>query len=308
MNAKWMRELFRFSRKERTGIIILLLIIFLLILLGKVIPFIIHEDTRALPQWEAEVNTYLKSVGNGNSAGTSIHPEIFDPNHVDSLSLINMGLPQKVVSNWLSYRKKGGRFRDKEGVKKIYGMTPGLFEQLDSFIVFTKSSFTSVKKAEINPSIKTGLPLPRDTFIRKKGETKGLAVLKSIELNSADSVHLLEIRGIGSILASRIIRYRNLLGGYYSVAQLKEVYGMREENFVTVSPFVNVDPSVIKTFNINFSTIQELGHHPYIGYKTARKVIKLRDKLGKFTSPDVLSSIVAIDSLNRLIPYLKFTP
>ena len=308
MKAKWIRELFRFSGKERTGIIILLLIIFLLIVLGKVIPLIIQEDTRAFPKWEAEVKTYLKSVGNDNTVGITLHPEIFDPNNVDSLLLINMGLPLKVVSNWLSFLNKRGRFRDKEGVMKIYGMTPGLFEQLDSFIVFRKRSSTRVTSAEFNSSIKTQFPVHRDTLFRKKAETIGSTALKTIELNSADSLQLLEIRGIGSILASRIIRYRNLLGGYYAIAQLKEVYGMREENFVAVSPFVTVDSSGVKRFNINLSTIQELGHHPYIGYKAARKVVRLRDKIGKFTSPDLLSSIVATDSLNRLLPYLKFTP
>ncbi len=308
MKAKWMRELFRFSRKERSGIIILLLIIFLLIVLGKVIPLILQEDMSEFPKWESEVNSYLKSVGNNNTIGRTLHPEIFDPNNVDSIYLINMGLPLKVVSNWLRYLNKGGRFRDKEGVMKIYGMTPGLFEQLDSFIVFRKRSSTTVTSAEISSSIKTQFPVHRDTLFRKKAETIGSTAVKTIELNSADSLQLLEIRGIGSILASRIIRYRNLLGGYYAIAQLKEVYGMREENFVAVSPFVSVDPSGVKRFNINLSTIQELGHHPYIGYKAARKVVRLRDKIGKYTSPDLLSSIVATDSLNRLLPYLKFTP
>jgi DNA uptake protein ComE-like DNA-binding protein len=81
---------------------------------------------------------------------------------------------------------------------------------------------------------------------------------------------------------------------------------MREENFAFVSQFFTVNQSILKTLNINFSNIQELGRHPYIGFKTARKIFILRDRKGKFSSPDDLTSVVAADSLKRLIPYIKF--
>jgi DNA uptake protein ComE-like DNA-binding protein len=90
------------------------------------------------------------------------------------------------------------------------------------------------------------------------------------------------------------------------VTQLKEVYGMREENFMIISRYFTVDTSNLKTFNINFSAIQELGRHPYVGFKTARRIFKLRDKIGKFSSVDDLSLVIAADSLKRLIPYIKF--
>ena len=128
-----------------------------------------------------------------------------------------------------------------------------------------------------------------------------------LEINNTDSISLLKIPGIGPVLASRIIRYRNLLGGFYAVTQLNEVYGMNRENTPAVAACLTVNRSNLKIFNINFSTIQELGRHPYIGYRTARKLLRLRDKKGKFLSADDLSSVVAPDSLTRLTPYLKFT-
>jgi len=127
------------------------------------------------------------------------------------------------------------------------------------------------------------------------------------ELNSTDSLHLLDIPGIGPVFASRIIRYRNLLGGYYAVAQLKEVYGLKEDNFNAVSQYFTADESTLVRFNINFSTVRELGRHPYVGFRTAQKICKLRDKTGKFSSPDNLSPVMTGDSLKRLVPYLKFT-
>lgn len=308
MKTKWIRELFSFSKKERNGIVGLLFIIFILLVTGKLIPLFIAPDNTDFSKWDAEVNTYLAKNGNSIPVKNILHPVAFNPNKVDSVSLVNMGLPPKVISNWLKYLHKGGRFKDKEGVKKIFGMTPGLFEQLDSFIVIPRLKIAKVKEAgSYQGSDKSGDGIKRDTIVWRtwsKRETKPVMVQ---ELNSTDSLHLLDIPGIGPVFASRIIRYRNLLGGYYSVSQLKEVYGMREENFMAVSQYFTADQSTLKKLNINFSTVQELGRHPYVGFSAARKICKLRDKTGKFSSPENLSTVVTGDSLKKLIPYMKFT-
>lgn len=307
MKIKWMRELFNFSRKERAGIIGLLLIIFLLIVFAALIPRFIPSDRTNFSKWEAEVNTYLAKKVNKIPSDRTSHLVAFNPNEVDSVSLVNMGLPLKVIVNWMKYLEKGGRFRDKEGVKKIFGMTFELFEQLDTFIVIPTRSITVTKVTRAIPDDKSSKGFNCDTTFRRTYTKKEKTRVMSIELNSADSLHLLEIPGIGPVFASRIIRYRNLLGGYYSVAQLREIYGMREENFTAISQYFAVNQSSLKPFSINFSTIRELGRHPYVGFRTARKVIKLRDKIGKFSSADDLSSIIVADSLHRLIPYMKFS-
>jgi competence protein ComEA len=307
MKIRWIRELFSFSRKERTGIVILLLIIFILIIVGKLIPYFIHSDKPNFSKWEAEVDAYLAQTEKKNDVAAEFHPVVFNPNEVDSVTLINIGIPPKVVVNWMRYLDKGGRFTDNEGVKKIFGMTPELFEKLDSFMLVPRVKLPVATTEDHVNRTKPQDRHNRDTFIQRpfliKREKKDAKVL---ELNSTDSLRLLEIPGIGPVFASRIIRYRNLLGGYYSVGQLREVYGMRDENFVAVSQYFTADSSKIKTFNINFSTIQEIGRHPYFGFRTARKILKLRDKMGKFSSPDDLSPVIAGDSLKRLIPYIKF--
>jgi len=304
MKIGWMRELFTFSRKERTGIIGLLFVIFVLIVVGKLIPLFIPPEQNDFSAWETEVNGYLAKKANGNPVDCVLLPVEFNPNEVDSVHLSNMGLPPKVVSNWIKYLGKGGRFRDKEGVKKIYGMTPEIFGQLDRFIIIPEGKKGEVGTGVDKRRIQSSHFATRDTLFRKPDP--GKERIRVQELNSTDSVRLLDIPGIGPVYASRIIRYRNLLGGYYAVSQLREVYGMREENFRIVSSYFTADSSSLKTFNINFSTLQEMGRHPYIGFRTARKIYRLRDKMGKFSSPDDLATVVADDSLKRLIPYMKF--
>jgi competence protein ComEA len=307
MNKRLFRELFNFSKKERAGIIGLLFVVFFLIVIGKLIPFFIHEDKHDFSKWEAEVNSYLAKTEDKIPEKAALHISKFNPNEADSTTLINMGIPPKVVVNWVKYLEKGGRFSENEEVKKIFGMTSELFEQLDRFMVIPITNHHTVSVENKSTEVNSKKVFRTDSGFRRPSPVREFKSIKVIELNNADSVQLVAIQGIGPILASRIVRYRNLLGGYYSISQLKEVYGMREDNFTTVLPYFRVDQSTINTFNINFSTIQEIGRHPYIGFKTARKIFKLRDKMGKFSSPEDLSSVVAADSLNRLIPYLKFS-
>jgi len=84
------------------------------------------------------------------------------------------------------------------------------------------------------------------------------------------------------------------------------VYGLREEHYASASPYLKVDAEGISKFDINFSSITELGRHPYIGFKSARKIIKLRGERGRYSSADDLTGILTSDSLTKVIPYLIF--
>lgn len=271
-------------------------------------PLFIARDQTDFSKWDAEVNAYLARNEKTLTVKNALHPAAFNPNNVDSGSLVNMGLPPRLIANWLKYIRKGGRFTDKQGVKKIYGMTPGLYEQLDSFMVIPRMKIAKVNESgNYRGSYKSGDRISHDTAVRQIGSKKVATPVKVQELNKTDSLHLLDIPGIGPVFASRIIRYRNLLGGYYSVSQLKEVYGMREESFMAVSQYFTADGSSIKKLNLNFSTVQELGRHPYIGFRAARKICNLRDKTGRFSTPENISTVVTGDSLKKLIPYMEFT-
>ena len=307
METKWIRGLFSFSKKERNGIVVLLTIIFSLILIGKIIPLFFRSEKTDFSKWEAEVDNYFSKTWEKIPLQLSVSLFVFDPNVVDSIRLAKMGVPLKVAANWTKYLQKGGRFRNKDEVKKIFGMTPSLFGRLDSFMVVQSEN---IPLSKVNDHVLVDQPhvgFKPDTFVPKKYEKPVQRQVIILELNSVDSVQLLEIKGIGPVFASRIVRFRNLLGGYTEVSQLKEVYGIKPENFETFSSCFTVDPSTIKTFNINFSTVKELGRHPYIGFKTARKILKLRDQKGKFNSSEDLSGLVSADTLLKLSPYLRFS-
>ena len=114
-----------------------------------------------------------------------------------------------------------------------------------------------------------------------------------VELNSADTLQLQELRGIGPGFARRIVKYREKLGGYYAKEQLMEVYGFTDSLYKQVSPHVTVDASKIQKLNINEFGIAELKRHPYISFFEAKAIVEYRNSLksGRIESLDELAKL-----------------
>lgn len=130
---------------------------------------------------------------------------------------------------------------------------------------------------------------------------------QKIELNSADSIDLLSLYGIGPVFSGRIIKFRNLLGGYYSRDQLLEVYGMDSLRYLGFYKRTFVDTNLIRKINMETVVFKELLRHPYIKYEMVKSFIRYRDYHGP---PDDLQGLfhecVWPDSLwARLSPYLS---
>ncbi len=195
----------------------------------------------------------------------------FDPNSCDSTTLSSFGFNRFQTKNVLRYRNNGGHFNRSEDLLKIYG--------IDSLF------FNSIKK-----HIKI-----KDTA------TKAVASLpvKSyrVELNSADSVDLVKLKGIGAVYAARIIKYRNLLGGFYSKKQLLEVYNFPKETYVNIESKISVDTTLIKKIRIDFAEYNDLLRHPYLNKKQVKAILTYRDKNGAFEKLAAILLIPEIDSV-----------
>ena len=129
-----------------------------------------------------------------------------------------------------------------------------------------------------------------------------------IELNTADTTILKKVPGIGSAFANRIVRYRDLLGGYYTVQQLAEVYGIDEERYVALEPWFTVDDSFIHKLPVNSIPQDSLSRHPYISYRQARAIVQLRTQKKQLAGWD---NITLLDEFteqdkSRILPYLSF--
>lgn len=130
---------------------------------------------------------------------------------------------------------------------------------------------------------------------------------QTIELNKADTSDLKKIPGIGSSYSLRIVKYRKLLRGYAHIHQLKEVYGIDEELYNKITPYITLTPDISK-IKVNSSSFQELNRHPYINYEQTKIILDIRKRKGNIESIDRLSLLEEFteDDIKRLTPYLSF--
>jgi competence ComEA-like helix-hairpin-helix protein len=300
MFRKFLRDYFTFSRTERNGLIVLVLIIAALIAARIVIPHIRKSVTYDFSEFQEEISEFEKSLGNSKISGGEDIPiekgtEItyFDPNSATHEELEKTGLGQRVIKNIIKYREKGGRFRAKEDLNKIYGLDSSEYLRIEPYILIGIDSTNNIAQTESRLS-DTGL-----SYIK-------IANKLPLPLNNSDSIDLTGINGIGPVLSSRIIKYRNLLGGYVSVDQLLEVYGMTPENYKAIRDFVFVDSSLISHINLNTTTAAQLSRHPYLNDYQARSIITYREIKGKFTDPEeiIRNNLVSDEVYKKIKPYL----
>ncbi len=192
----------------------------------------------------------------------------------------------------------------------------GIYIITEQFTYTNQDEETSALKKEFSVSQKHNQEeVPEDlkntNYIEnKKSKYKSLEKLKAgetIELNSADTSQLKKLKGIGSSYANRIVKYRKLLGGYASINQLKEVWGMDDELYKQIAPYLTIKPEAIQ-IKVNSASFKELNKHPYINYQQAKVIIDIRERKGQIES---LERLQLLDEFNendikRLKPYISF--
>lgn len=224
----------------------------------------------------------------------------FDPNRVSQDSLVLLGFPPWLAQRLQNYRSKGGQFRKKEDLQKLYGFPEALYVVLEPWIRL------SPQKQPYTPGHEKTLKYARGND--KKAKPKE-APANLFNLNTADSLQLQSIYGIGPVLSNRILKFRDALGGFVQAEQVREVWGLPAETADSLlqKSFVAADPSVRK-LNINSAGASELQSHPYISPKQASQIVAYRDQHGPFLQAEDLLKLHLLDEnfVKRLKPYLDF--
>lgn len=309
------KDFFYFSRGQRTGIIVLIVLIVLALVANQLLPLFYSSKEKDATSFLNEVQRFKKSLVSRDSLRqlewerqsnirqlefekkyqkydktSHVPPKEsytlfkFDPNVVDSATFVRLGLKPYVASNILKYRTKGGWFKTGNDFSKVYGIANEKYQELEPYITISE------RKA-----VKT------ETAYGKKSDVV-------VELNTADTTLLMQIKGIGRGTAKNIIRYRQLLGGYVSVDQLIEVFGVRPENFEKIKPFCKVNSNLVQKINVNTATAERFKSHPYFNFYKAKSLYELRRKKGKLKDINDLSPLSDFkpEDIQKLKPYLNF--
>ncbi|HEY5511865.1 MAG TPA: helix-hairpin-helix domain-containing protein [Prolixibacteraceae bacterium] len=311
MSLKQFREIFIFTSKERNGLLILVFILFLMVCGNYFLPYMIPKKEYDTSGWEKEVTKYNHTEPVITSPKAEISAPAadsfsgkFDPNDAELKVLLQIGIPPKIAANWIKYLQKGGKFYKKEEVMKLYGMNAESYDKVRDHLIVPDKNPAEKENAGAGkwPEKSFAGYAGKDSSWRNSPREKKKII--KVDINLADSAQLEALPGIGPALASRIIKYRKLLGGYCQVTQLKEIYGMNEDWWGRIAPWVFSGTTELNKLEINYLSLTEMGRHPYIGFRTAKKIIKRRDTAGKFHATDELVSLFSSDSLQRVLPYL----
>src|SRR5512138_682805 len=266
------------SSAERKGVIVLIAVIFVItgiqawiaftpphekplvdsLLLKEIALFeegIVREDTATITS---------ASYGGDDSDKPGL-PEtaelfVFDPNTINASEMKRLGLESKLIRTIINYRNHGGRFFKPADLKKIYGINSLVYDRIAPYI--------SIPRA--------GIPIVHEKKISMTG------------INTADSVQLVKVPGVGPVLARRILRYRELIGGYYELGQLKEVYGLQDSVITKIKESFFADTANIIRLNLNTALEQELARHPYIGRYASKGIVKYRSSVSKIIKVEEL--------------------
>lgn len=304
MQLRQIRELFQFNRRERNGILILIMVLLVAIFIDYSLPFLTFKKEYDIKEWQDQAEEFYAPSRTEEVSGKIAFAGVTDANQADEKDLQRLGLPPGIVSNWTKYLRKGGCFKKKVDILKLYGMTREHYSRIEKYLVINGPDRAlmlkrdSVKSSGYRSAGRQGKDSSGFIAARKK------VIRQIVEINTADSAKLESLPGIGPVLASRIIKYRKLLGGFYSTVQIREIYGMTPELWQKASLSLVADSTAIQKLNINFLSLSELGRHPYIGFRLARKIVRQRDLNGKFSGAGDLEPYFSVDSMNRLLPYI----
>lgn len=265
-----------FTSRERVGIIALFLLS-ISILFWWTLPKV--ETPQTIPSLSNK--NYFKKQYPSYTRNTQRYTKYeyhfvdFDPNTISLNEFMQMGLSEKQASVIIRYREKGGHFRTADDFAKIYSIRPEIHEQIKPYIHIDTSKFVWKSK--------------KLRFLEKRQIM--------VDLNNATEEELTKLPLIACGRAHTIALFREKLGGFYSIQQLNDVYGLTPEIVDSIKGFLKVDTSLLKRININTASIIEMKNHPYIKYFSAKRIVDYRTLKGSITSPSELLKNKILDSV-----------
>ena len=323
---KWkefVRDYLKFNRKERIAVLVATAIIVLAILAPEIQKSltskkIVQQDTAwiaAVKSLQIKDSGYNKSTYknydddnsqdfqfNKRNSGyqneyASVNGELFNfnPNTISPADWKRLGLPDKTIQTILNYLSKGGKFRRPEDLQRVYGLHKDEYERL---LPYVKIESTIENK-------------PNETFTagsNEKPEAKNYTSRYSvIDINTADTSAFISLPGIGSKLAARIVNFRDKLGGFYSVEQVKETFGLPDSTYQKIKQYLKLDNPSVKKININTATVDELKAHPYIKYSLANPIVAYRNEHGLFLKVEDVKKVIVVkeEVYKKIAPYLN---
>lgn len=294
------------SRSEAVGFTVLIPILLIVTFIPLWYRYVKNYETRdhlsyfeSFQAWvkesEASIQNEKTSVPDQGLSTSEAYFE-FDPNSSTVEELKTLGFKPWIAERMVKYRNAGGRFRSFDDIKKIYGISE---EHLEVIRPFVRIDEHADKKIEQPTVMADESDYPIESEVSPKMELRNI--------NTAVAEDLVFIRGIGPVLSERIVKYRDMLGGFALPDQINEVYGLDSAVADSIRRYFYIDTTAVSKLDINHLKAEELRKHPYVNYKLANALEQYRIQHGRYGKPDDLLAIKILDdsTFQKILPYLK---
>jgi len=311
---KVIRTFFFFSKRERIGVAVLSVFLLAFLLAPSAYSFFKAEKTADFTSFDQAIallaeakadapvtNAEFDANSDADTKTVNRNPILFhfDPNTISKDSMHLLGIPAKTANIIANYRNKGGKFYNQQGFKKMYTLSPALYEKLAPYIKIKageKSKPTFVNNETKNRTQE------KNTTINKQ--------LHPFDPNTANQEELQEL-GLSKKTSATLINFRNKGGRFYKKEDLKKVYGISENQYQELESYINIpkkpiaqnnipttydnssqriststspNPKKVIKIDINKATPEEWQSLYGIGPAYAKRITNFREKLGGFTS------------------------
>ena len=314
---EFVKDYLTFTRKERIGILVALCLIIFIFFLPKITglytsPVVSEIDTawissirilekkdEKIPDQSTSTNddaNYAYQYDRNKGAYPIGELFYFDPNTLPAEGWEKMGLKGKTIQTIRNYLAKGGQFKKPEDLQKIYGLYQDQYERLAPYIKIETPGFVKTYPDNQKSTV-------RKEYSEKNNYTNRFSI---IDINTADTTAFISLPGIGSKLAARIVGFREKLGGFYSIDQVGETYGVPDSTFQKIKQYLKLESTLIRKININTATVDELKVHPYIKWSIANPIVAYRNEHGSFMKiEDIKKVMILTDQVyDKIAPYL----
>ena len=279
------KDYFQFNKKERNGILLLSFILLLTIIYYNIMYLFTDKQKTDFSEFDNLIPDTEDVIEKQQTDSLFV----FNPNTLNDKGWIMLGLSEKQISIFRNYQSSGIIFYSTEDLSKCYAISDDFINKVTDFIIFPQ-------RKEKKEKVKI-----------KKSDEKSAEQLQIIDLNSADSILLISINGVGPFYSKQILEYREKLGGFISYTQFSEIWGLEKLDIKNFKNQTKIDTTFIKKININSATFDQLYSHPYINYNQSKAIINYRLQHGQFIDIKDIQNIVLIDSdlFRKIAPYLK---
>jgi competence protein ComEA len=276
------KDYFQFNKRERNGILLLSFILFFLILFYQ-FSYLLKTETKTDFSDFEKILSELEYANDTPQLKENNSLFRFNPNTLNDDGWLALGMSQGKIKVLRNYQQSGGYFKQKEDLQRCYAFGDSFYNTIKEYV---------------------SIPKPKTTEPKTQ---KPITLTQIIELNQADSLALISVKGIGPFYAKQILKYRKELGGFYSYNQFSEIWGLEKLDVEKFKQQTIIDTLHIRKINVNAIELEQLKMHPYLNYKQAKMIVNYREQHGNYHQLKDICRIkpISLELFRKIAPYFQ---